>query len=541
MKKFFYEKSGIESWPTNITYGELVSYDKDKLYNWLEELRGLVLKAWDENGTPPVVGKDENGIKSSFSKLRQYDCSKFFYNVDSKNGNDPDIIGVVANFTKFGSAANQFFPTMLKTKIASGGSEDSARSIYDYFTDKWKDSFHQTLRRVIFNDSMYIFSKSISLKVELNPYFKEGETAKDLFIAYKNGDGRFDDKGLRISKISCSHDEYNRSYRECLTIKADEIREWHSEGLIDHVMLSYLDDVNSLVDTFYVKNDKEEPRINVYIVRVYEKNVRVFPGALQAFRISFSQPAVNFPPLTAKFLYEHFTKHIPANQMVTVYDPSAGWGGRILGAMSLIRPIHYVGTDPNTDNLINELGISRYEYLADFYLKSIGEIGSNCSKFFDTKETHTYELFQDGSETIQFNPKFKKYKDQLDFVFTSPPYFNREMYSDDETQSYKAHSSYSDWRDNFLRPTLETAVSYLKNDRYLCWNIANIRISDNKTIQLEEDSVSILKSLGMEYKGKICMLMSKMIGNTDPQRLANKVFHKGEWWKMEPIFVFYKP
>ena len=34
--------------------------------------------------------------------------------------------------------------------------------------------------------------------------------------------------------------------------------------------------------------------------------------------------------------------------------------------------------------------------------------------------------------------------------------------------------------------------------------------------------------------------MTKMIGNTDPKRLANKVFHKGEWWKMEPIFVFKK-
>jgi hypothetical protein len=227
--------------------------------------------------------------------------------------------------------------------------------------------------------------------------------------------------------------------------------------------------------------------------------------------------------------------------MVTVYDPSSGWGGRILGAMSLIRPIHYVGTDPNTENIIMDLGISRYEYLADFYLKAIGERGSLSSKFFDTKETHTYELFQDGSETIKNNERFHKYKGKLDFVFTSPPYFNREMYSDDPTQSYKAHSQYSDWRDNFLRPTLETAVEYLKSDRYLCWNIANIKVSDNKIINLEEDSLEILKSLGMEYRGKICMIMTKMIGNTDPRRLTNKVLHKGEWWKMEPIFVFYKP
>ena len=538
MTKYFYEKSGIECWPTNITYGELVSYNKQQLYAWLEELRLRVLNTWDEQGIPPVVGKNENEIKSSFSKLRQYDCSKFFYDVE--NGNDADVIGVIANFSKCGSAANQFFPTMLKTKIANGNGTDSARSIYDYFTDKWKDSFHHILRRVIFNDSMYLYSKSISLKTEKNPYFKSNETIKDLFKAFKDGDGRFDNKGLRVSKISCSTDEYNKSYKDCITITADELRQLHSDGLIDDVMLSYLDDIENLVDTFYVKNDKDEPRLNVFIIRVYEKNMNVFPAALQAFRISFSQPAVNFPPLTAKYLYESFTKHIPASEMVTVYDPSSGWGGRILGAMSLIRPIHYVGTDPNTENIIMDLGISRYEYLADFYLKAIGERGSLSSKFFDTKETHTYELFQDGSETIKNNERFHKYKGKLDFVFTSPPYFNREMYSDDPTQSYKAHSQYSDWRDNFLRPTLETAVEYLKSDRYLCWNIANIKVSDNKTIHLEEDSIEILKSLGMEYLGKICMLMTKMIGNTDPKRLANKVFHKGEWWKMEPIFVFKK-
>jgi hypothetical protein len=539
MKNYFYEKSGIETWPTNITYGELVCYNKQQLYDWLEELRLRVLNTWDEHGIPPIVGKNENEIKNSFSKLRQYDCSRFFYDVET--GNDADVIGVIANFSKGGSAANQFFPTMLKTKIANGSVTDNARSIYDYFTDKWKESFHHILRRVIFNDSMYLYSKSISSKTEKNPYFKSNETIRDLFKAFKNGDGRFDNKGLRVSKISCSNDEYNRLYKDLITIKVDELRELYSEGLIDDTMLSYLDDVEDLVDTFYVKNDKDEPRLNIFIVRVYEKNMNVFPAALQAFRISFSQPAVNFPPLTAKYLYENFTKHIPASEMVTVYDPSSGWGGRILGAMSVVRPIHYVGTDPNTENIIPELGISRYEYLADFYLKSIGERGSLSSKFFDTKETHTYELFQDGSETIKYNKKFHKYKGKLDFVFTSPPYFNREMYSDDETQSYKAYSQYSDWRDNFLRPTLETAVDYLKSDRYLCWNIANIKVSDNKFIHLEEDSIEILKSLGMEYRGKICMLMTKMIGNTDPRRLMNKVFHKGEWWKMEPIFVFYKP
>lgn len=539
MKKYFTEKSLIREWPTNITYGELMTFDSDQLYSWLEDLRTRVITDWDQNGQPPMVGRNEGEIIRSFSRLRQFDASSLYHELSTSN--DPDVIGIVSNFTKNAIACSQFFPTILKTKISSGVSSNNALSIYDHFTDTLKDKFHHIMKRTLYNDAMYSYSKSILSTQIKNPYFREGETLRDFFSAYKNGDGRFDGRGLRVSKISCKFEEYNREYIKYLTIKADEIREFLKDGLIEPMMLTYLGNVEELVDQYYIKNDSSEPRINVYLIKEYDKNKRIFPSALSTFRLSLGQTAVNFPPMTAKFLYEHFTKHIPASEKVYVYDPSSGWGGRILGAMSVSRPIHYIGTDPNTENFIPELGISRYEYLADFYLRSIGEKGNTISnKFFQTEENHTYEVFQDGSELIGTNPRFQKYRGKLDFVFTSPPYFNREQYSDDETQSFKAYSQYSDWRDNFLRPTLTTAVEYLKSDRYLCWNIANIRVSSNKVIHLEEDSIQILKELGMEYKGKIGMLLAKMIGNSDVTAQINKVWFKGEYWKFEPIQVWYK-
>ena len=540
MKKYCTEKSLIREWPTNITYGELMTYDSDQLYSWLEDLRTRVITDWDQNGQPPMVGRNEGEIIRSFSRLRQFDASSLYHELSTSN--DPAVIGIVSNFTKNAIACSQFFPTILKTKISSGVSSNNALSIYDHFTDTLKDKFHHIMKRTLYNDAMYSYSKSILSTQIKNPYFREGETLRDFFSAYKNGDGRFDGRGLRVSKISCKFEEYNREYIKYLTIKADEIREFLKDGLIEPMMLTYLGNVEELVDQYYIKNDSSEPRINVYLIKEYDKNKRIFPSALSTFRLSLGQTAVNFPPMTAKFLYEHFTKHIPASEKVYVYDPSSGWGGRILGAMSVSRPIHYIGTDPNTENFIPELGISRYEYLADFYLRSIGEKGNTISnKFFQTEENHTYEVFQDGSELIGTNPRFQKYRGKLDFVFTSPPYFNREQYSDDETQSFKAYSQYSDWRDNFLRPTLTTAVEYLKSDRYLCWNIANIRVSSNKVIHLEEDSIQILKELGMEYKGKIGMLLAKMIGNSDVTAQINTVWFKGEYWKFEPIFVCRKP
>ena len=79
MKKYFYEKSDVLSWPSNITYGELVSYDMDKFTEWVEELRQRILKDWDENGKPPLVGRSEEEIVQSFSKLRQFNTSKIFH------------------------------------------------------------------------------------------------------------------------------------------------------------------------------------------------------------------------------------------------------------------------------------------------------------------------------------------------------------------------------------------------------------------------------------------------------------------------------
>ena len=118
--------------------------------------------------------------------------------------------------------------------------------------------------------------------------------------------------------------------------------------------------------------------------------------------------------------------------------------------------------------------------------------------------------------------------------------FDREQYSTDEEQSYKAYPQYDDWRDNFLKPTLTNAYESLRNDRYLLWNIADIKIG-KKYHPLEQDSIDIVESLGGEYQGKLKMLMTRMVG-LDPSKsgILNSVKHQNKAYKFEPIFVFYK-
>jgi len=204
------------------------------------------------------------------------------------------------------------------------------------------------------------------------------------------------------------------------------------------------------------------------------------------------------------------------------------------------RRIHYVGTDPNPDNFLNDGDYSKYASIADFYNTKT----YRGNPFFS--ETNTYEIFQEGSEEIGKHPDFQKYKGKLDLIFTSPPYFNREAYSEDENQSYKKYgSTYESWRDGFLRPTLETCVEYLKTNRCMLWNVADLLVS-GKYLPIEQDSVDILESLGMIYKFKLKMGLEGMPGQNrvdedGKPKCKNFCQVSSNYLKYEPVFVFWKP
>jgi len=496
MKKYYYERSRLLESEVNITFEELLWKDDTQTTQWIDELREFVIYEWDTMGVPPTIGQNTDKIKKNFRKLRDYPLhqgKKQFLTKDEDTGK----FDVIQNYNKFGSGVNQFFPTMLKTKI---GTKKNATSIYDYFTIDYRDSFHKIIRRTFKRDSMYSWSRCVESNGSGIEWIQKNQS-KNFFI-------------VRQSK------EKNPTH---LVLSSDEIRGLFDVDLIDESHITNLKSLDTLTDEKFT-----------YFIRVFNLGQKIFPAGIQAFRLGLGQPAVNFPPLTARYLYEKYTEHI-SQDVLNVYDPSAGWGGRILGAMSSLKRIHYIGTDPNTDNFIDELGISRYEYVASFFNSEVLETNP-----FWEEDKNTYHLFQDGSEFIGNNPDFQTYKGNLDLVFSSPPYFDREKYSEDEEQSYKLYPKYDSWRDGFLNPTLTNAYESLREDRYLLWNIADIKIGKDKYHPLEQDSIDVIESLGGEYQGKLKMLMTSMVG-VDQSKVKNSVKVNGTYLKYEPIFIFYKP
>ena len=475
--KFYYERSNLLESNININFERLLWMDDKQTSDWIESLRLFILSEWDEKGIPPTIGQNTKDIKKNFQKLREYPLhqgKKQFLTKDEDTGE----YDVIRNYNKFGSAVNQFFPTMLKTRVNNG-------SIYDWFTEDYKDKFQKVIRRILKRDSMYNWSKCVL----------DGEEIPENFFIVQH-----------------KHNQVESQYKTLSVEEVEKLDDKHKTNLPKEL----------------------DGKTYKFLVRDFQLGQKLFPSGIQAFRLGLGQPAVNFPPLTARYLYEHYTNHIEQDTPLNIYDPSSGWGGRILGAMSSLKRIHYIGTDPNTDNYIDELGKTRYEYVADFFNNEVLETNP-----FWEEDKNTYHLFQDGSEFIGNNPEFQTYKGTLDLVFTSPPYFDREQYSEDEEQSYKLYPKYDSWRDGFLKPTLVNAFNSLREDRYLLWNIADIKIGKDKYHPLEQDSIDVIENLGGEYKGKLKMLMTSMVG-VDQSNVKNAVKVGGTYLKYEPIFVFFK-
>ena len=60
--KKYYEKSNFKEFVSNITYDDLLKMNESDFTEWAKNLRKEVTHQWDTTDTPPVIGKNEDGI-----------------------------------------------------------------------------------------------------------------------------------------------------------------------------------------------------------------------------------------------------------------------------------------------------------------------------------------------------------------------------------------------------------------------------------------------------------------------------------------------
>jgi len=143
-----------------------------------------------------------------------------------------------------------------------------------------------------------------------------------------------------------------------------------------------------------------------------------------------------------------------------VLDPSAGWGDRLLGAAAAGVTVYH-GIDPNPSLR------SAYDEMLNFI--------RNSSSTPSSVQIDQYAVITEDFLKVQLDPN-RKY----DTVFTSPPFFDYEIYSEDGKQSITGRNTVDLWLRNFFFPYLKKAwealisgghlaiyISDTKNDRYV--------------------------------------------------------------------------
>jgi len=200
------------------------------------------------------------------------------------------------------------------------------------------------------------------------------------------------------------------------------------------------------------------------------------------------QGVSNFRPTAAAAIYDAFAKD------GVVWDMSGGWGGRLLGAIASGVKM-YMATEPSTLAYDGLMGIAK-----------------------DFAGNMEYDIECCGSE--EYLPD----AETVDLCFTSPPYFDLEKYSIEDTQSYIKYPAKDAWIEYYLKETFLNCHYCLKKHGVMIINIADI-----KGNELEADMVKTAEQVGFRMVKKAKLALSNV-----------NLRDKAKKFKYEPIYIFIK-
>ena len=211
--------------------------------------------------------------------------------------------------------------------------------------------------------------------------------------------------------------------------------------------------------------------------------------------------ASQFRPSAAKAIYQKFNSK-------NVLDFSSGWGDRLCGFCASDAE-SYTGVDPN-ENL-------KKGYYGQKMMYGMGKhITMICDRQLGQAQTVNLE-------------------ETYDTIFTSPPYFNIERYTQEDNQSFKQYRKFEDWMSFFLYVSLDNVWKHLEINGHLIVNISDVYSNHtvNKICDSMNDHISLLS--GASYQG--CygyQMMKRPNSGSSERKLQDRegIFAEPMWiWK----------
>lgn len=210
----------------------------------------------------------------------------------------------------------------------------------------------------------------------------------------------------------------------------------------------------SVYDQWYNTND---PFVKNLIRHIIERGIRIdntVSHTIETYTLREAmwyikaKECTSFKPTLALAFFKMFNA-------TRILDFSAGWGDRLLAAIAHGADL-YVGYDPNTDLKKGHNAIIR--------------------TFVPKEHRKKYSVKYTPFERSKLNSN-----QTFDMVFTSPPYFDLEVYSKDSTQSIKSFKNVADWINGFLLPAVQKSWNVLETNGHMVLHIADYK--DKKYVE----------------------------------------------------------
>lgn len=153
-------------------------------------------------------------------------------------------------------------------------------------------------------------------------------------------------------------------------------------------------------------------------------------------------------------------------------DISAGWGDRLISAILSPWVKYYCGVDPNPN-------------LHPQY--------QNIIKTLDPDNKKKCILIKDGFENADLP------SDKFDLVFSSPPFFTLEKYSNSVNNSVNKYGTINSWFDGFLMPSIKKGIDKLNKGGYLVLYIDELDSNENYIPKMIMETNKLINNAGCFY------------------------------------------
>ena len=274
-----------------------------------------------------------------------------------------------------------------------------------------------------------------------------------------------------LYKNFCSVEEINRNFKKLSKLHMKKLRKLTDRSLLS-LELNYDDYLRVIKITDYFSQscrikcafNKNKTPLEFY--NSNKKKISEFKtyDEIDTFFVENIKECNNFPLPIVVEVYRFFKAE-------NVLDFSAGWGDRLIGAMAY--GCRYTGVDPSN------CMAKKYKEMIEFF----------------GVEKKDYKVYKKPFEEF----KMVKFFEKFDLVFTSPPFFDLEIYEKSPFQSIHKFTTIEKWKTHFLFPALKKSCDYLKENGHLA-----IYISDYKNVKYVKDMKNYIKKLKkFVYKGTL--------------------------------------